>query len=108
MGKKRKKKEYSPRVGSCGWAILMAFQREVNQKFLRKQEVIEKAQIFTDTSFTESKNVTGAGFGYNGWSSMGTLQKKGLIQTTKSKFSLYGLTEKGRKLADKIYEEDCN
>ena len=42
---------------------------------------------------------------YAGWASMSTLEKHKLIMTATSKCKRYGLTEKGRAVAKKCYEE---
>lgn len=106
-GKKEEKKAnvYKPAYRSGGYAILIALLEQSlenpNKCALSKEELIEKAQKHAEESLVRRKHDSY----YNGWSSMSTLQKKGLVSNKKGKKAEYTLTEEGKEVAKQILED---
>ncbi|CAD5118999.1 DgyrCDS7655 [Dimorphilus gyrociliatus] len=91
-------KQYIPQKGSGAYAILLTLYNESKKTefpgFLKKDELIEKAQPLSTKSFISSENSSR----YTSWSSMSTLISKNLVE----KFSnpaKYKLTDAGKSLA---------
>ncbi|RPA80826.1 ERCC4-domain-containing protein [Ascobolus immersus RN42] len=101
--KTRKPKEYIPARRSGPYAILIALYRSgirsgVGNRYLSKDEVIELAQPFCDSSFTESDR----GSFYTAWNSMKTLCEKEYCHQ-KGRPHKFALTDQGEELGEKLH-----
>lgn len=90
------KKEYAPKYKSGGYAILTTLYRQWPGS-LSKDEIIHLGKHLSDTSFLKPD----PGSYYTAWSSMKTLQEKGLV-IKKGKPIKYSLTDTGYSLAEKL------
>ncbi len=83
--KKVKERPYVPRYGSGPYALLIGLFRardeDGQEYFLTKEQLIAYATPLSEKSFT----VPDPGKFYTAWSSMKTLQERGLVVKAKSK-----------------------
>ena len=102
--KGRVSKEYMPKPGSGGYAILLALHNRQSQDpgyvgYMTKSELIEAAEPLANESMKFSR--VGPDQWYTGWSSSSLLEKKGLIEMWSNPKKIK-LTEKGHNLALKL------
>ncbi len=106
--KVKKSREYYPKPGSGGYAILVALlQAEEDSCFkgyLTKKELCDAAQPLANESMTHTNPGAGSAQWYNGWSSSSTLIKKKLVESW-SNPKKFRLTDSGRALAHKLLEK---
>ena len=74
----KKSREYCPRPGSAGYAIIIALyeesQKPNSKGHMTKEEICKKAQPFTETSLKHGKaGASGPESWYTGWSCLTTL-----------------------------------
>jgi len=103
---RKKKKPYRPKHCNGPWALLVGLRNTQRGKHFTKKEVISMCQRHCKSSFTDPIRKTfGGGGGYTAWSSVTTLQSKGLITVLRSKVQIHFITEKGRALAEELVLE---
>lgn len=102
------RKLYKPVFRSGGYAIILALMEQRSEcayrECLTKEELIQKAQKYCDTSFTVPKPKTD----YTAWINAKRLINKGLLQVVRCPTvnnDVYMLTELGRMVADNIMKE---
>ena len=98
--KQRKAKPYVPGKRTGAYAILMALSSlpEDSLQSLTKNELIEVAQPYCDSSFTESD----PGKFYTAWKSMDTVVNKDLVQERGRPTRRYVLTDEGWEIAKRL------
>ncbi|XP_067137762.1 crossover junction endonuclease MUS81 isoform X2 [Centruroides vittatus] len=99
-------KTYIPVPGSGSYAILITLMKneiDTNESFMKKQDLIDSAQLLCNSSFTRPE----PGSHYTAWSSMGNLIRKGLV-TKYGNPAKYSLSEGGRMLAVSLMESESS
>lgn len=99
------RKEYIPKFRSGAHAVIRALYRahtERNRSFLSKRELACDAQEFADEPMLTTSTYR-PGTWYDGWSSVSTLTKKGLV-TKMGTPAQYSLTEAGTELAQRLVD----
>lgn len=98
---KRKPKPYVPQLRSGPYGIILALSSldEDSSTGLTKQETIELAQNWCDTSYTAASDPTKF---YTAWNSMKTLVEKDLVCERGRPLKRYFLTEEGHEVAKRI------
>lgn len=104
--RRKSSKAYVPRLGSGGYAILMAMgMHEQDPEFsqgMSKSDIIRLATPYSTNSFTSNPST---GVFYSAWTSMKGLQQKELVDSVSSgRLVRYLLTEDGRKIATQLVE----
>lgn len=98
----KRPKPYKPAFGSGGYAILIALfhnhRESPNTPTLNKEQLIEKAQQYSEESFTRPKPESY----YTAWSNMARLITKGLVNKIKGRKLGFSLTDKGMSLANEL------
>ena len=96
--KARKPKEYVPTLRTGAWALIMALGTldQDGKHALIKEELIEVAQPYSDSSFTKGSDTTKL---YTAWASMKTLESKELVCTRGHPMKRYYLSDDGWDLA---------
>ena len=96
--KARKPKEYVPTLRTGAWALVMALGTldPDGKNALCKDELIEVAQPYSDSSFTKGSDTTKL---YTAWASMKTLESKELVCTRGHPVKRYYLSDDGWDLA---------
>lgn len=99
--KARKPKPYVPTLRSGPYAILLALssRKEGSMQGLGKNEVIELAQPYCDSSFTAPSDPSKY---FTAWNSMKTLLEKDLVFERGRPMRVYALTEDGVEVARRI------
>ncbi|KAG7299125.1 hypothetical protein JYU34_017637 [Plutella xylostella] len=104
----KRPKAYKPSHRSGGYALLVAlfYQYQENQSSpsLKREELILKAQPFSEESFTRPKPESY----YTAWSNMTRLISKGLINKIGSRKAEFSLTTEGILLAQELLEDSKN
>lgn len=97
----RKKKAYVPTLRSGPYALILALSTipESAPSGITKQQTIELAQPYCDSSFTASSDPTKF---YTAWNSMKTLLEKDLVAEKGRPLRKYCLTEEGYEVASRI------
>lgn len=99
--KERRKRNYVPKKGSGGYALLIGLliaERDQGRDELNKQELMDLAQPFADESMTKPR----PGSHYTAFNSMKTLVSNDLVQQHQSRNAFYRLTDSGKQLAVKL------
>ncbi|CAH0586849.1 unnamed protein product [Chrysodeixis includens] len=103
--KKSSAKKYKPAFLSGGYAILVALREHaienIDKPAMSKEELIEKAQLYSKESFVRPKPNTH----YTAWSNMSRLITKGLVQQKGKRKAVYSLTQEGMEIAQELYNE---
>lgn len=101
--KNSRTKEYVPEFRSGAYALLITLlknedEKEKNDKYMLKSQLINEAQKHSDAQFTshDPKNH------YTAWNSMSNLIKKNFVFKENKLPARYSLTESGRQLAKKL------
>ncbi|KFY18309.1 hypothetical protein V491_04800 [Pseudogymnoascus sp. VKM F-3775] len=97
----RKKKAYVPTLRSGPYALILALSTvpESAPSGITKQQTIELAQPYCDSSFMASSDPNKF---YTAWSSMKTLLEKDLVSEKGRPLRKYCLTEEGYEVASRI------
>lgn len=100
------RKKYKPVFRSGSYAILITLLEHSKQgnNALKKDELIEKAQKYSEESFVRPKPESF----YTAWSNMSALVKKGLVIQSRGKKAQYSLTDEGVLLAEELLKESKN
>ncbi|XP_063826426.1 crossover junction endonuclease MUS81 [Ostrinia nubilalis] len=103
--KTSKERIYKPAFRSGGYAILLGLlenlQENPSEPALAKENLIEKAQKYSEESFVRPKPESF----YTAWSNMSRLVSKGLVEKSKKKKVVYSLSEQGVQLAKILINE---
>ncbi|KAJ4394405.1 Crossover junction endonuclease mus81 [Gnomoniopsis smithogilvyi] len=99
--KPRKVKQYVPTYRSGAYALVIALSKEPEDAAIgmSKQDLIDAAQPYSDSSFTAPSD---PGKFYTAWSSMKTLMTKELVYERGRPTKRYALTDEGWEVARKI------
>lgn len=99
--KRRKTKAYVPGLRTGPYALILALATldENTSSGLTKQELIELAQPYCNSSFTAPSDPSSY---YTAWSSMKTLESKDLVYIKGRPTKKYGLTDDGWEVAKRI------
>lgn len=104
----KRSKAYKPAFRSGGYAILIALlnnhKENPNSPSLRKEELMEKAQEYSEESFKRPK----PGSHYTAWSNMARLISKDLVNKVRRKTTEFSLTSEGMLLAQELLEDNQN
>jgi len=103
--KKRKVKEYVPKLRSGAYALVKALgelDRE-GLKAMSKKDLIDRAQPYCDSNFTTPSE---PGKFYTAWKSMDTLLVKELVCTRGHPTKRYQLTDEGWNVAVRMQNEE--
>lgn len=103
--KKRKVKEYVPKLRSGAYALVKALgelDRE-GTKALTKKDLIDRAQPYCDSNFTTPSE---PGKFYTAWKSMDSLLAKELVCTRGHPTKRYQLTDEGWNVAVRMQNEE--
>lgn len=101
--KARKTKQYVPayRSGAYGLVVALSSMPEDGEAGMSKQDLIEAAQPYSDSSFSVPSE---PGKFYTAWNSMKTLLTKELVYERGRPTKRYALTDEGWEVAKKIQE----
>lgn len=103
--KKRKTKEYVPKLGTGPYALVKALATldEDGKKALSKQDLIALAQPMCDSSFTTAIDTTKF---YTAWNSMKDLEARELVCTRGHPTKRYYLSDEGWDLAKRMRSKE--
>ncbi|KAG0151560.1 hypothetical protein CROQUDRAFT_650966 [Cronartium quercuum f. sp. fusiforme G11] len=109
----RAKKEYVPQYRTGGWGIMIALYCAHDGLYANpdrtKEQIIERAQEYCNSSYTET-GARGGGAGssgnYTAWSSMSKLIEEGLTLETSGRPKKWTLSQKGFALARALAKEE--
>lgn len=103
--KKRKTKEYVPKLGTGPYALVKALATldEDGKKALSKQDLIAIAQPWCDSSFTTASDTTKF---YTAWKSMSDLEARELVCTRGHPTKRYYLSDEGWDLAKRMKSKE--
>ena len=96
---RKTKKPYVPSLRSGPYGLLLALSSIDQNECVSKQQLIQIAQPYCDSSFTATKDTTTF---YTAWNSMKTLVDKDLVKETSRPQRKYSLTDEGWEVAEKI------
>ncbi|KAF3923156.1 hypothetical protein ABW20_dc0108355 [Dactylellina cionopaga] len=100
--KPRAQKQYVPRPRTGGYAILLALSELEDGVRITKDELVRRAQPYSDSSFTLSGN-PGETHKYTAWNCVKTLKDHNMIMQ-QGRPALFSLTEFGWDIAEKMVE----
>ncbi|KAL9610250.1 MAG: hypothetical protein Q9167_005046 [Letrouitia subvulpina] len=96
---RKSKKPYVPALRSGAHALIMALSNISENECLSKQQLLELAQPYCDSSFAAPKDSTSF---YTAWNSMKTLVDKDLVKESTRPHKRYSLTDEGWEIAERI------
>lgn len=98
----RAPKQYVPRPRTGGYAVLRALTELDGYVQMTKEELINIAQPYSDSSFTVASDQTGV-IKYTAWGTVKTLKDHNLIKQ-QGRPARFSLTEYGRETGEKMLE----
>ncbi|KAL9045036.1 MAG: hypothetical protein Q9214_001872, partial [Letrouitia sp. 1 TL-2023] len=96
---RKSKKPYVPTLRSGAYALIIALSNISENECLSKQQLLELAQPYCDSSFAAPKDSTSF---YTAWNSMKTLVDKDFVKESTGSRRRYSLTDEGWEIAERI------